>query len=130
MFGWELLSVAIGGALGSVSRFGLSRWVQTLPSLQNFPWGILLCNVLGCFLIGVFYGVFEHKLTLGPVWRAGIMIGFLGGFTTFSSFSLDTLHLLQSYGAFSALSNVFLNLVVCLLATAVGIWGTLLFVRV
>lgn len=123
---WEMISVAIAGAIGALTRFGLSRWIQGFPLLQSFPWGIFACNVLGCLLIGIFYGVLDFRQLLGPVWRAAIMIGFLGGFTTFSSFSLDTFHFLQAGELFLGLSNIFLNVLLCILATAVGVWLSLL----
>jgi len=113
--------VAIGGALGSVSRFGVSRWVFTITHHKDYPWGIFVVNVLGCLLIGIVAGILIHRMALGPIWRAGILIGFLGGFTTFSSFSLDTITLLQSGSVNAAVANVLLTLVCCILATAGGL---------
>ena len=123
---WEIIAVGIAGAFGAIARFGLSRWIQSFSVLQTFPWGIFVCNLLGCLLIGIFYGALEFRQLLGPIWRAAIMIGFLGGFTTFSSFTLDTFHLLQTGDIFSAFSNIFINVLLCLLATAVGVWLSLL----
>lgn len=122
MFYWEMIAVAIGGALGAVARFLLSRFVQGIALLQNFPLGIFICNALGCLLIGIFYGILSHRAALGPITRAAMMIGFLGGFTTFSSFSLDTVHLLQSGEILTATANIALSVIVCLLLTAIGMW--------
>ena len=105
----EIIVVAIGGALGSVARFLLSRCVQVFIPYENLPWGIIAVNILGCFLIGILYALFQYHLLLNPVWRAGLLIGVLGGFTTFSSFSLDTITLLQKGAYFFALSNVFIS---------------------
>jgi len=117
----EFIAVAFGGAVGSVSRFGLSRWIQTISHHKDYPWGIFICNVLGCLLMGILAGILVHRFELGPVWRAGILIGLLGGFTTFSSFSIDTITLIQVGDVGSALTNVFLTLFFCLIATAGGL---------
>lgn len=118
----EMLVVAIGGAFGSVARLLLSRTIQQLLPYENLPWGIIFVNVLGCFFIGVLYAYLQHHLLLNTLWRAGLIIGVLGGFTTFSSFSLDTIVLLQKGALFSALSNVTISIVCCLSATIIGMW--------
>lgn len=120
----EIIVVAIGGALGSVCRFLLSRFIQIILPFQELPWGIISVNILGCFCIGILFAFFSHQLLLNSLWRAGLMIGILGGFTTFSSFSLDTIHLLMRGSIMLALSNVFISLVACLSATAFGVWIT------
>lgn len=118
----EIIVVGVGGAVGSVGRLLLSRFVQKIFPYEQLPWGIIACNILGCFLIGILFGVFEMKMMLSPLWRAGLVIGVLGGFTTFSSFSVDTFNLLHK-GAFElAFSNVIISLICCLYATAVGYW--------
>lgn len=124
----EILVVAIGGSIGSVARLLLSRFIQAIMPFAALPWGIITVNILGCFLIGILYGVFEFKLLIGPLWRAGLMIGILGGFTTFSSFSLDTFHFLLRGEFFSAVSNVFISVAFCLLATTLGAWLVAFFV--
>jgi len=116
----EVIVVALGGAAGSVSRFLLSFSVQRFFPYAQFPWGILVCNILGCFLIGILFGVFELKLSVDPIWRAGLIIGVLGGFTTFSSFSLDTFHFLHQGEILLGILNVLLSIISCLLATAFG----------
>ncbi len=116
----EFLVVALGGALGSMLRFALSRWVQGIVH-DGFPWGIFSVNVIGSFAIGVLWGVLNYHLEVGPLWRAGLLIGVLGGFTTFSSFSLDTIHLLQSGAIAAAFGNILLTVLSCLLATVLGL---------
>ena len=116
----EIIAVLMGGAIGSLLRFVFSQWVnQLLP--KNFPWGILFVNVLGCFVIGLLAGLLVGRYELTAFWRAGIFIGLLGGFTTFSSFSLDTITLIQSGAMGTAVVNVVASLVFSLLATAFGL---------
>lgn len=122
IFWMEVGVVALGGAMGSVARLLLSRLVQQWVPYEQLPWGIIAVNVLGCFLIGVLYGVFDLKLLVNPVWRAGLVIGILGGFTTFSSFSLDTFAFFQKGLPLLALSNVLISFLCCVGATAVGFY--------
>lgn len=117
----ESLAVMLGGAFGCLSRFGLSRWIQSISHHTDYPWGIFVCNVLGCLVMGILAGIFIHRLGVGPIWRAAILIGFLGGFTTFSSFSIDTITLLQQGDMIPALSNLFLTVFFCIIATAGGL---------
>ena len=125
----EISVVAVGGAVGSVARLLLSRGVQAFFPYAELPLGIIAVNILGCFLIGFLYGIFELKLLINPVWRAGLVIGILGGFTTFSSFSIDTVVFLQKGAYHAALMNVFITLMVCLLATLFGIYSSMLFMK-
>lgn len=118
----EIFVVAVGGALGSVARLLLSRSIQMLLPYENLPWGIIFVNVLGCFFIGILYAYFQHHMLLDTLWRAGLIIGVLGGFTTFSSFSLDTIVLIHKGALFSAFSNVTISIVYCLSATIIGMW--------
>lgn len=114
--------IAVGGAIGSVSRYGLSMLVDRhVPSA--FPWGTMVCNVLGCFIIG---WLAQWLVVDRPDWipvpmRQGVMVGVLGGFTTFSTFSLQTLALIRDEGDWSAaMVNIGLSLVLCLLAVWAG----------
>src|SRR5688572_12923636 len=115
MFFIETFAVGCGGAFGSVCRFFLSRWLQSLPERVTFPFGIMVVNILGCFCIGVLTGLLLSRYNLNTIWRAGLIIGVLGGFTTFSSFSMDTWTLLLSGEYFSAFSYVILTLTICLI---------------
>lgn len=117
----QVIAVMIGGGLGSLTRFSISYWVQKVTQNVYFPWGILMANLIGCFGMGIVFGILFERYDLGPVWRAGIIIGFFGGLTTFSSFSLDTITLLQATEYIAAVGNIILNVVGCLLATFIGL---------
>lgn len=118
MNGAALAAVAIGGALGSVARYlavnGLAAWLG-----RAFPYGTLAVNVVGSFLMGVAMSLLVQRGLLGEPWRAGLMAGVLGGFTTFSAFAGETLVLAQQRPAAAAL-NIGLHLVVCLAAVWAG----------
>ncbi len=116
----QTLWVALGGALGSVFRHWVAVWA--LPISRQLPWGTIGINVVGSFIIG-FFGT----LTLGsgryPAsdgMRLFVMVGFCGGFTTFSSFSLQTFDLLRSDAWGRALANVGISVLLCLAAVAAG----------
>lgn len=104
--------VAIGGALGSVSRYLLGVWTQSLSKSLDFPVGTLTVNLLGCFVIGFLSHLAESRGAFTPESRAFIFIGILGGFTTFSSFGNDTLNLLRDGETFNALANIGANVIV------------------
>lgn len=91
----EILIVGIGSFAGGVLRYILSVGFSKLGRLWAFPIGIMVINILGCFLIGVLYGYFKSKATTDPVLPLLLMTGVLGGFTTFSTFSFETIQLLQ-----------------------------------
>lgn len=118
----EFIAVMIGGAVGSLMRFTVQRAVQMLPLEGGFPFGVLTANILGSFIIGFLSSVLVGKYHLGPMWRAGIFVGFLGGFTTFSSFSLDTMTLFESGKVLYGCLNILVSVVVCLLATTLGLF--------
>lgn len=88
----SLVLIAIGGALGALARYGLSGWVQARVGL--FPWGTLVVNVLGSFLLGFAIRYLESTV-VPPEWRQAIAIGLLGAFTTFSTFSYEAVALVQ-----------------------------------
>jgi len=112
-----ILSVGFGGFLGAVSRFLLSTWVQKLTS-STFPYGTLFVNILGSFIIGFFVLFFEQ--TLAPHQKAILMTGFLGALTTFSTFSLETVLMLQQSLYFKAFGNISLNVLLSISATVLG----------
>lgn len=89
----NILLVALGGALGSVSRYLVAGGVHRLLPAAAFPYGILAANVLGCFLIGLLAGLGETRALFSPQARLALFTGFLGGLTTFSTFAHDTLNL-------------------------------------
>ena len=115
------LWVGIGGALGSVARYavslGAARWLGAA-----FPWGTLIVNVAGSFAIGLLAALVtaDGRPTLGTDARAFVMIGILGGFTTFSSFSLETLNLARAGAVSAAAANAGLSLVLSLAAVWLG----------
>jgi CrcB protein len=106
--------VSLGSALGGLGRFALGQAVATRLD-GAFPWGILLVNVLGCLAIGVCYGVSEREWV-----RCFVMAGILGGFTTFSAFSLDTLKLAEAGRWGQAGGYVVLSLATCLIVVWLG----------
>ena len=107
----SVIYVAIGGALGSVSRYLLGTWTQTFSKSIDFPYGTLAVNLIGCFVIGFLSQLAEARGAFTPESRAFIFIGILGGFTTFSSFGNDTINLLRGGEAFNALANVGANVI-------------------
>jgi len=116
----QLAAVAAGGALGSVLRFGLSQWVHLLAG-RGFPFGTLTVNVLGSLAMGFLFVLFLDRLSAGVVWRAGLLVGVLGGFTTFSSFSIETFSLIEQGDWLKAVVNVAGNVLLCLGATWIGV---------
>jgi fluoride exporter len=115
-------AVMIGGAIGSALRYAMSTWIAE-ASHSTFPWGTLAVNILGSLVIGVFTGLTgpDGPLLVSPVGRAFVTIGIIGGFTTFSSFSFQTMLLLQDGQWFPAVGNILSSVVLCLVATGGGI---------
>ena len=114
------LAVALGGAFGSVARYWVALWAA--PLSRSLPWGTIGINVLGSFAIG-FFGTLTLATGRFPVSDTGrlfFMVGVCGGFTTFSSFSLQTLDLLRAGAAGRALVNIGASVALCLLAVAAG----------
>ncbi|MGD8407722.1 MAG: fluoride efflux transporter CrcB [Thiohalophilus sp.] len=118
----QIIFIAVGGALGSVFRFALSTGVYQWLG-RGFPYGTLTVNVLGSLLMGFLYIVLLERSSLGPEWRALILIGLLGAFTTFSTFSLETLNLIESGALLKAAMNILLSVVLCLFAAWAGMLG-------
>ena len=98
----------------------MSTWVHSFAG-RGFPYGTLAVNVLGCLAMGVLFVIFTERLSDNAVLRAGVLIGVLGGFTTFSSFSIETFNLIAAGDWFKALFNAFASLVLCVGATWVGV---------
>ena len=114
------LAVAAGGGVGTLIRFGVSTWVSAQWP-KHFYLATLAVNVLGCLLIGYLYASFLQRPDLSPELRGGLIIGFLGALTTFSSFSLDGLRLLESGQAATAFSYIGVSVFGGLLAAWAGL---------
>jgi CrcB protein len=118
------LWIALGGALGSMARYGCSglvaRWFG-----ETFPWGTLAINVVGSLVIGFFATLTgpDGRVVASPDARQFVMVGICGGYTTFSSFSLQTLNLARGGDMFGAGANVVASVVLCLLAVWIGAAG-------
>jgi CrcB protein len=109
-----LLFIALGGAFGAVSRHLLANWVHVLWE-GKLPLGTLLVNVLGSFAIGVVYVLVVEKQLIHADWRGVLMVGFLGAFTTFSTFSLETISLMEAGHILHAIGYMFGSATVCVL---------------
>ena len=117
----NLIFIALGGAGGALARYGLYVLVHGEGPLR-FPWATLAVNGLGSFAIGIAYVLIIERGMLHPDWRHIAMIGFLGAFTTFSTFSLEALSLFEAGQLSLALGYVALSVVACLLAVWAGVW--------
>jgi CrcB protein len=116
----ELLLIGLGGALGALSRYGFGQFTSRYY-LGHFPLGTWLINVLGSFFIGILFVLIVERVKIHADYRLVFMVGFLGAFTTFSSFSLETINLMMNGRIFTALFYVLASVMVCLLATWLGI---------
>jgi len=115
----QWLMIALGGALGAVGRYGLVGLVSSVMA-RNFPYGTLAVNILGSFFIGVLYVVVVERLHTASHWQPLLMVGFVGAFTTFSTFSLEALNLIQSGRILAAMTYILVSVVVCMLAVLLG----------
>ena len=117
---YQLLVIASGGAVGALFRFWVSSGVYGVLG-RGFPYGTLAVNVLGSLVMGFLYVLFIERMAVSAELRAGLLIGFLGAFTTFSTFSMETLNLLEQAEVLKAGLNVLLSVVACLLACWLGL---------
>ena len=115
----QWLAIALGGALGSVLRFAAVSYLTPLLNYR-FPLGTFVVNIMGSFLIGMAYVLLVEKTTLAPEWRLFFITGVLGGFTTFSAFSLEILQLWQEGHVFNALAYASSSVILGLLMAFVG----------
>lgn len=122
----DAVAVGAGGMCGAVLRFWLSGAVYALTPSPRLPWGTLAVNVLGCFAIGALSGLAESRGVLSPAARLFLLIGMLGGFTTFSTFGYETLSLLREQAVGRAAMNVLLQVTVGLGAA----WGGVVVSRI
>lgn len=112
--------VGLGGALGAISRYWLSGWVQNAAG-GFFPFGTLAVNIAGSLIIGFVLGLGAGRFLIAPEWRLLLTTGFCGGFTTFSTFSYETLALIEDQQWWAAGGNVLLSVATCLAAAFLGL---------
>jgi CrcB protein len=113
--------IAVGSALGGMSRYACSRFVA-LWFGETFPWGTMTVNVVGSFIIGLFATLSgpDGRLIVAPDLRQFVMVGFCGGYTTFSSFSLQTLDLIRNRDFAEAGANILLSMLLCMISVWLG----------
>ena len=117
---WHWAVIGFGGSLGAMARFGVVNWLNRLHG-SSFPWGTFAVNVLGSFIMGLAFVLFTIKYPQVPgSLRSFILVGFLGAFTTFSSFSLELLSLFQQHFISIALTYALASVLICLVAVTAG----------
>lgn len=116
----QVVAIALGGAAGSVLRYWMSSGVHALAG-RGFPYGTLSVNVLGSLLMGFLFVLFLDRLGTDTVLRAGVLIGLLGGFTTFSAFSIETFNLIEQGAYARAAVNAGASVLLCVAATWIGV---------
>lgn len=115
----QLVYIAAGGATGALMRYWMSNGIYVLLG-RGFPYGTLTVNVTGSLLMGFLYVFMIERMDISVEWRAGLMIGLLGAFTTFSTFSIETLNLLESGEQLKAALNILLSVTLCILGCWLG----------
>ncbi len=116
----KLIQLLVGGAIGTVARYALSVFTyRTLGA--DFPYGTLVVNLTGCFIIGFLAAITEEKFLFGTNIRIFLMIGFCGAFTTFSTFILETANLMKDGETFRALLNVLISVIVGFVVFRIGV---------
>jgi len=116
----QMLAIAAGGAIGAVSRWLIASTIQKAAG-GSFPWGTFAVNALGSLLLGFLFVWLIERSTAGELTRLALTVGFLGAFTTFSTYSLESVRLLQEGALAMALGNVVGQVVICLSLTWLGI---------
>jgi fluoride exporter len=116
----QLLAIAAGGGVGALLRYWVSTGTHAVLG-RGFPYGTFTVNVLGSLMMGFLYVWLLDRIVTGPVLRAFLLIGLLGGFTTFSTFSIESLNLIEAGQILKALVNVLLSVTVCITATGLGV---------
>ncbi|MCK5896709.1 MAG: fluoride efflux transporter CrcB [Cocleimonas sp.] len=115
----QLFAIMLGGAFGAAMRYLVSNGVYTLLG-REFPYGTLAVNVIGSFLMGILTVILMERGDIDPLLKLALLVGFLGAFTTFSTFSLDTLALINEGALPRAFLNIITNVLICLFATWFG----------
>ncbi|MFH1155028.1 MAG: fluoride efflux transporter CrcB [Pseudomonadota bacterium] len=117
----KLLLVMVGGSLGAASRYGISLLSINLWGTR-FPWGTLIVNLSGCFLIGLLFGLSDRMRLLTPEMRLLLITGFLGALTTFSTFSIETVNAGRAGLMVQPVVNILVNNLGGLALTVIGLW--------
>ena len=117
----KIFYLGIFGGLGCVARYVISGWVYNLAG-KALPFGTLAVNVIGSLLLGLIMEGSLRSTLLSPELRFGLTVGFMGGFTTFSTFSYETVRMLEEGSLLAAGANILLNVTVCIVAALIGIY--------
>ncbi len=117
----EIIAVFIGSGLGGLTRFGLGKWINSWHN-QHFPYGTFVVNVVACFILGIVIGLADHKQLLSPTAKLFLTVGFCGGFSTFSTFSLETITLFQQGHNSSLVLYILGSILLCVAATFGGLF--------
>lgn len=116
----KIVAVAVGGSIGATTRYLVSTWAAGRFG-TGFPYGTLIVNIVGCFIIGMFMTAATERFIINPYWRLIVTVGFVGGLTTFSSYSYETFQLLEDGSITMVMYNIFGNLILGFFATWLGI---------
>ena len=116
----RIILLCIAGAAGTLCRYGLAGLTHRIAG-TSFPWGTLAVNITGCFAAGLLWAVFEHRWTVSSETRIIVMLGFMGAFTTFSTYMLESGELIRTAQYFSAAANLFLQNGLGLIALIAGV---------
>ncbi len=117
---WPVIAICLGASAGALARWGLGLWLSPGGVI---PWGTLAANLIGGYLVGIAVALFQAMPQIDPVWRLALITGFLGGLTTFSSFSAEVVNLLMQQRYALALGTAGLHVMGSLLLTVAGIWS-------
>lgn len=117
----KLIYLGLFGGMGCVARYMVSGWMYQFAG-RSLPYGTLVVNVIGSLILGLIMEGSLRSTLLNPEIRLGLAVGFMGGFTTFSTFSYETVRLLEEGSLFAAGANIILNVVLCIIAAVLGIF--------
>lgn len=116
----QLIVIFLGSGLGGVTRYGLGRWIENWHN-HYFPFGTLAVNVVACLVLGVVIGLADHRQMLSSTSKLFLTVGFCGGFSTFSTFSNETLHLFQQGNHWASVLYALLSILLCVVAVFGGL---------